>query len=131
MAFDARKLNEQLKKADEAAKLFNSREALFGVPATDYSKLRKTMENFEPFFYLWTSADDWRRLSKLWYFGPFNNLNPDEIEKAVGGWWKGLFKFGRLFTQKGYEPGASNCEIIRKEVQSGISKSKIYPTVSR
>ncbi|XP_024523426.1 dynein heavy chain 1, axonemal [Selaginella moellendorffii] len=113
---EARKIHAQLKKAEELSRLFNSRELLFGVPTTDYSRVRKTVEAFEPFHYLWTSADDWKRSYQSWMNDEFTTLDSDHVERSVTGWWKGLFKTNRVFTQKELPKCASNCEEIRGQV---------------
>ncbi|MCO5574019.1 hypothetical protein L7F22_027797 [Adiantum nelumboides] len=116
VASEARKIDEQLRLAEAKARLFNSRETLFGVPPTDYARLRKTVENFEPYSYLWVTADDWKKSYQVWMNGSFLNLNPDEVEKNVTSWYKGLFKASRVFTQKEATALAADCEEIRKQV---------------
>ncbi|KAJ7552868.1 hypothetical protein O6H91_06G073600 [Diphasiastrum complanatum] len=116
VASEAHKVNDQLRKAEEASGLFNSREILFGVPTTDYSRLRKTIEAYEPFYYLWTSADDWKKSYQKWMNEPFEKLNSEEVERNVADWWKGLLKVSRVFAQKELTVCSSNCEEIRKQV---------------
>jgi dynein heavy chain len=118
IASEARKINEQLRAAENKARLFNSQETLFGVPPTDYSRLRKNVENFEPYSYLWITADDWKKCYQLWMNGSFLNLNPEEVEKNVTSWYKGLFKVSRLLLQKEATACAADCEEIRKQVDS-------------
>ncbi|KAI5076359.1 hypothetical protein GOP47_0008424 [Adiantum capillus-veneris] len=113
---EARKIDEQLRLAEAKASLFNSRETLFGVPPTEYARLRKTVENFEPYSYLWITADDWKKSYQVWMNGSFLNLNPDEVEKNVTSWYKGLFKVSRVFTQKEATALSADCEEIRKQV---------------
>ncbi|KAL2653916.1 hypothetical protein R1flu_022044 [Riccia fluitans] len=81
---EARECSDKLFKAEQTTRLFNSREALFGVPPTDYSRLKKVQEAFEPFHYLWTTADEWTKRYKCWMEDSWNSLNPEEVEKLVG-----------------------------------------------
>lgn len=46
---EVRSVDERLKKADRDAGVYNSREALLGLPPTDYSPLKKVIDTFEPF----------------------------------------------------------------------------------
>nr|AML30859.1 axonemal inner arm dynein heavy chain 3 [Marsilea vestita] len=116
VASEARKIEEQLKLAESKARLFNSRENLFGAPPTDYNRLKKNIENFEPYSYLWITADDWKKSFAHWMNGSFITLDPEDVEKKVTSWYKGLFKVSRLLTQKDATACAENCEEIRKEV---------------
>ena len=50
----------RLKQADKDAALYNSREVLFGKPATDYSEVKKLWEAFEPFQQFWSVAAAWQ-----------------------------------------------------------------------
>ena len=53
-------LQGELKEAEQKKLLFNKREAIFGAPMTDYSKLSKIVKNFEPFANLWNTAANWK-----------------------------------------------------------------------
>jgi dynein heavy chain len=53
-------LAARLKQAEKDAALYNSREALFGKPATDYSEVRKLGESFEPYQQFWSIAAAWK-----------------------------------------------------------------------
>lgn len=49
-------IHERLQAAQSAATQFNSREAIFGNPPTDYSALKKIAETMDPFYQFWTTA---------------------------------------------------------------------------
>ena len=53
-------LAARLKQAEKDAALYNSREALFGKPATDYSDVKKLWETFEPYQQFWSIAAAWK-----------------------------------------------------------------------
>lgn len=57
---EVRALHERLLKADKDAGLYNSREALLGEPITDYSQVKKIIDQFDPFFQFWTTASAWK-----------------------------------------------------------------------
>lgn len=117
IAYEAREIDRRLKKAQELTRLFNSREMLFGIPATDYGRLKRVVEQFEPFNYLWTSADDWKKSYSSWMNDPVETLVPDDVDRNVTGWWKGLFKAQREFTKRELASQANSCEVIREQVQ--------------
>lgn len=58
---EVRALDERLRKADRDAGLYNSREALLGLPPSDYSALRKVIEAFDPFLQVggWVAGGGW------------------------------------------------------------------------
>lgn len=58
-------LAARLKQADKDAALYNSREALFGKPTTDYSQVKKLWETFEPFQQFWSVAAAWQVTQSL------------------------------------------------------------------
>ena len=91
-------IDGELKKAQEQANLFNSREALFGLPATDYGKVRRMADAFDPFCQFWKYANNWRSWQKEWKSEPFATLNAEEVEKDVGTAFKVMFKMGKAFT---------------------------------
>lgn len=53
-------LAARLKQAEKDATLYNSREALFGKPTTDYSEVKKLWETFEPYQQFWSIAASWK-----------------------------------------------------------------------
>merc|ERR1711988_36915 len=59
-------VNDRLKLAQGQAKLFNSREGLFGKEATDYSQVQSLIKEWQPFSDLWVTAFHWIHDSKQW-----------------------------------------------------------------
>eukprot|EP00899_Mesostigma_viride_P012150 jgi/Mesvir1/20936/Mv08007-RA.1 len=116
VAGEARKINEQLARADREAKLFNSREALFGVEPTDYSHVRRVTESFEPFSTLWLTASNWKEWHAAWMHNPFNTLPAEEIERLVTTSFKGMFKAAKTFATRGMEEQAAMCEVTKAQV---------------
>ena len=53
-------LAARLKQAEKDAGLYNSREALFGKPTTDYSEVKKLWETFEPYQQFWGITASWK-----------------------------------------------------------------------
>jgi dynein heavy chain, axonemal len=57
---EVKALDARLKKAEKEAQRFNSREAMFSLPITDYSQFRKILDSFDPFFQFWSVAASWK-----------------------------------------------------------------------
>ena len=62
---EVRLLEDRLKKADRDATMYNGREGLLGAPITDYSQVKKIMDQFDPFLQFWSTASAW----KVWIRG--------------------------------------------------------------
>jgi len=79
------------------AQMYNERESLFGKPKTDYSVLYDLKQQFDPYYWLWTSISSWKTHTKSWYEDSFNKLKGEEVETVVGDLGKDLrnaiFKF--------------------------------------
>ena len=59
-------IQQALKDYEAKAQIFNTREALFGEPATEYEQLAKLVKDFEPYASLWTTAADWQKWQREW-----------------------------------------------------------------
>lgn len=64
---EAKLIQEKLKQADKDAEVFNCREAIFGLPTTDYSPIKKITDTFDPFLQFWSCASTW----KVWLAGRY------------------------------------------------------------
>jgi hypothetical protein len=78
-----RRLRTSLTQAEEKARVFNSREALFNTTMTEYTELSEVTKIFEPFFDLWDCAEKWLSNKESWTDGPFLNLDPENVEKCI------------------------------------------------
>eukprot|EP00803_Ostreobium_quekettii_P000128 evm.model.scf_11.7 EVM.evm.TU.scf_11.7 scf_11:47578-52580(+) len=57
---EAKLIQEKLKQADKDSEVFNAREAIFGLPTTDYSRIKKISDTFDPFLQFWSCASTWK-----------------------------------------------------------------------
>ena len=114
---EVRHINEKLIKAVEDAKLFNSREVLFGAERTDYSMLKKIVEDFEPFYLLWTTAGDWKKWQDSWMGDSFESLDAEQIDRNVNASWKTMYKVSKVFNGKGLVECAANCDEIKSHIE--------------
>ena len=94
-------MNKQLKDYNEAAKQYNSREALFGVEEiTDYSNIQAMSKEFTPFSNLWTTAAQWFKLQENTLTGDFDKVDAPACEKFVEDGMRTLAVTARYFKDK-------------------------------
>lgn len=118
IAADAKALDERLKAADRDSVLFNSREALLGQPVTDYTMIKKVIDQFEPFGAFWLTAASWQASHKSWMNDSWEALNGEVVEREVAAAYKTLYKTAKVFTNRDLPKNAENCEAVRQEVEA-------------
>lgn len=111
-----RKLNTALNHAEERAKIFNAREALFNSGATEYSELKDLSKKFEPFFDLWDSAELWTSSREVWFNGSFLHLDAESLENVVTNLSKNLQKSSKTFEKSNLSQCSEIASSLRKEV---------------
>ena len=89
-----------LGQAEEESRLFNSREALFDKPMTQYTALKDVNKLFEPYYDLWTSVDDWTRWEKAWLNDSFLTLDAEDIDKKANVLFRSLNKAYKYFERQ-------------------------------
>ena len=67
----------------EESRKFNSREMLFGLEPTDYSRLQNITKEFTPYNTLWTIVHRWYSDIDQWMDNPFNSIDANAAEKFV------------------------------------------------
>eukprot|EP00670_Eutreptiella_braarudii_P009176 CAMPEP_0174308690 /NCGR_PEP_ID=MMETSP0810-20121108/1920_1 /TAXON_ID=73025 ORGANISM="Eutreptiella gymnastica-like, Strain CCMP1594" /NCGR_SAMPLE_ID=MMETSP0810 /ASSEMBLY_ACC=CAM_ASM_000659 /LENGTH=1420 /DNA_ID=CAMNT_0015416091 /DNA_START=64 /DNA_END=4323 /DNA_ORIENTATION=- len=124
IAADVKHINQQLLDCREKATLFNQREILFEKEKSDYFQLSAVIKDFEPYYSLWTTANDWLNWYHSWMNDPFTNLDPEQMEKDVNQAWKTMYKSVRTFKDK---PAILK---IAEDIKAQIDEFKpIMPTV--
>ena len=111
-------IQQALKDYEAKAQIFNTREALFGEPATEYEQLAKLVKDFEPYASLWTTAADWQKWQREWLDGPLLDLQPDDVEKSFVGAQRGVAKLIKSFKDT---PGCLNIAKALKGEMAGFS----------
>jgi dynein heavy chain len=111
-----RKLQVAINKADEQARLYNSREGLFNTPITEYAELSELTKVFEPFYDLWDCCDRWMTNKEQWTNGSFMELDPEAVESAVNGLLRNLAKAAKTFDRL----NLSKCNAIAAEVRDEV-----------
>lgn len=97
IAAEVRKIQAELKDAEEKRGLFNKRELIFGREATDYSQLARANKAFEPYASLWLTSDKWVESRKDWSAGAFNRMQPDVMETDLAAAQRTLYKLTKTF----------------------------------
>lgn len=95
-----RNTHEKMKKAHEKAKKFTNRERLMGLNETDYSGLQVLSKEYEPYYNLWTTVDDWFANHRAWLNDPWEQLDAPDMEEKVTNYIKTLNKVIRYFRDK-------------------------------
>ncbi|CAG9466771.1 unnamed protein product [Pedinophyceae sp. YPF-701] len=117
MAQQVAELKEALASVDEEAKLFNSREAIFGLDVSDYSSVKRIIDQFDPYLQFWSTARAWQNNQEQWMEGQWTSLDPDHVEREVGSCFKTLFKVGRMFNQRDLKEHAGLADGVRQKVE--------------
>lgn len=93
-------VDHRLQEAHKQAKLFNSREGLFGKEQSDYSQLQQLQKEWEPFTALWHTTYHWNIDAKKWMYENFGDIDARHCETSVQNGSKTLFKSIRAFEKK-------------------------------
>ena len=99
IGLDVKEKAKNLKEFADRAKLFQSREVLFGLDQTDYDRVAVITKAFEPYAQLWITAYDWRHNRKKWMSDPFETLDPESMDQWVQDGWRSLFKASKAFAE--------------------------------
>ena len=113
---EVKKLQLELKDAEQKKFLFNKREAILGNELTDYSQLGRTIKDFEPYANLWNTAANWKVWQTEWLDGSFIELDPEEMEKELGNASRTMFKLVKAFA------GREGLEDISRKIKSEIEE---------
>lgn len=67
----------------QTARLFQSREALFGRTPTEYDQILRVRKAVEPYVNLWTTAREWTTSYEAWTKGSFLAIDAETLEQDV------------------------------------------------
>jgi len=111
---EVKRLQEQFKACEIKRHQFNSREALFSRPVTEYSQLAKLAKTFEPYALFWSTTAAWVTWHGDWLTGQFTSLEPEKMRKDVEGATKAMLKSAKHFADT---PGLGDvARTIRDEI---------------
>ena len=120
-AENVRHLKKKISEYEEQARLFNSREGLFGTAVTDYAVISEQNKIFEPFYDLWDCAEKWLSNKELYNAGTFLDLDPELVESQVATLIRNLNKSSKTFDRL----GLSQCNIIAQQVKAEVADFKL------
>ncbi|GKT35961.1 Dynein heavy chain, partial [Aduncisulcus paluster] len=88
-------ITESLDNLKQQSKLFNSREALFSRPQSQWPALDGLFKRFEPFKTLWTIAAEYAKQCPTWIDGSFSEIDAQYVQTNVTDWIRSLFKLSK------------------------------------
>lgn len=108
--------HKKMQDAHAKAKKFANRERLLGLAEADYSRLQQLNKEYEPFYNLWTTANDWFKNHNSWLHDPWYELNAPEMDEKMSNAIKTINKVIRYFREK-EQPGILKIgEIIKTDL---------------
>ncbi|ELK04803.1 Dynein heavy chain 7, axonemal [Pteropus alecto] len=90
-------LNGKLDLAADKIEQFNAEEEAFGWLPSVYPQRKKIQDGLNPYLRLYETAVEFSSKYRGWTEGPYNKVNPDEVEADVGNYWRGLYKLEKTF----------------------------------
>lgn len=76
---------------------FNAEEEAFGWLLSVYPQRKKIQDELNPYLRLYETAVEFNSKYRGWTEGPYNKVNPDQVETDVGNYWRGLYKLEKIF----------------------------------
>ena len=78
-----RKIHKRMQDAHQKAKKFANRERLMTLNETNYNFLAQLSKEYEPYYNLWTTSDNWFKNHQLWLTQLWGELNVSDIEEKM------------------------------------------------
>ena len=86
----------------ERAKDLSTREALLGVPGTDFSiQLEEARVQLEPMDRLWSNLKSYVEKNHMWQETPLADIDPEEAERTADELYRTMQKLGKEFDEMG------------------------------
>jgi len=117
---DVHKVSLELKECQANVLLFNSRENLLGLEVTNYEEVLTLASDFEPYKNLWITINEWLKYKSQWLDGPFDELDPVEVEKNWNDEWKVIVKSVKTFKSN------NNILEVANKIKNEIFEFKPY-----
>lgn len=64
-----------------------NREEVFALPLTDDAAIKNVINDFAPFYQLWTTVSEFDTAKQHWLSGLFSHLKASEITESMERWW--------------------------------------------
>ncbi|CAL1161623.1 unnamed protein product [Cladocopium goreaui] len=118
------KLKADLDEAVKRTKSYVEREQLLGLEVTDYYELDGMIDDFNPYYLLWSTVIEFQRSEKKWTNEPIATHNSTVIENTIDAWYKLVYKMIKDFDNDNMRPAQK----IAKELRQGIEVFKgLFP----
>lgn len=111
-------IKTKLEQAQASATVYNARETLFGKEVTEYENIAIAKKQFEPYYMLWSTSNEWISSHKSWTSDPFLNLNSETIEKAVDSFAVSIQKAFKYFSTAGNDACSEIAETIKGQIEA-------------
>ncbi|KAJ1460012.1 dynein heavy chain and region D6 of dynein motor-domain-containing protein [Pelagophyceae sp. CCMP2097] len=115
-ASKAQECMSRIHLAEDKAKVYNSREMLFGRELTDYDHLKKIKKAFEPYYQLWNASSKWLEASEAWHQGNFVQLDAEALESDVMDFATSIQKALKHFEKSGMAPQAGVAAEMKRQI---------------
>jgi len=112
------RLKQSIDAAEEKARLFNTREGLFGKDITNYDSIGEIKKAFEPYYTLWDTAASWLKQHSSWMNDAFVNINAELIEREAGAMGRNMLRSVKAFEKIGNEGCLNVAKEIRDQTES-------------
>jgi dynein heavy chain, axonemal len=118
--------DKKIRELAEQARVYNTREDIVGKERKDYSKIQKMLKDFQPFYTLWTTINQWKTDYNNWMNGKWEDLNAEQLVSSFEVCLKNMSQAVRFFGQDTEEAKEKFKEIlpIAKKVKEAIDEFK-------
>ncbi|XP_037242845.1 dynein heavy chain 1, axonemal [Falco rusticolus] len=120
LAKKTRQVRKQLKELQNLAILYNSRERIFGMKVTNYSKLSRMVKDFQPYYDLWTTVSDWMQWYENWMNDPLVQIEAEQLEKNVSDSFKTMQRCVKQFKD------SPACQGVAMDFRDKIEEFRLY-----
>jgi dynein heavy chain len=122
VAKQARALKDKLDAANAQAKRYNNQELLTNEEETNYDNIKQMLNDFTPFYELWTTTDLWKLQMSTWMADDFEKIDPAQMEEQVDNSVKTLGKIQKVFRNKDLTKILKICETMKEQVNEFAPK---------
>lgn len=84
----------------DLSRQFNAREFAVGKEPTDYSAVQGMLRDFNPYYNLWKTTNQWYELEDKWKNGDWEDLSPNEVEEEFENSLKVINQVFRFFRDR-------------------------------
>lgn len=109
-------INNSLQKLQDEARKFNSRENLFDIKQSDYSKISTMVKSFQPYSNLWVTANKWFTNIERWMNGDWETLDAVAAEKFVEDSVRIIATVIRFFKERDIEAILKIAQMVKSQL---------------